>query len=118
MNLLHIKLKNGQDLLAQEERSTDTTVTIAAPVVISIDPSYGIMGTNWCHLSSISVVELKKEDILFCYPASERGYKYYDEFAHKFIEEDKSDDQLLDESISELEELFTTMLESKNSTKH
>lgn len=114
MNLIHIKLKNGDDLLAQVFDETEKTICIAAPICIKIDPTYGIMGTGWCHLSDTTSVVLNKKEFLFYNPASERGYKYYEEFAHKFIKDDEEEEA----ELSDLEEMFNDLLESRASTKH
>lgn len=119
MRLLHIKLKNGEDLLGQEDGESTKTLTIVAPISIKIDPSYGIMGMGWCQLSDTNMVELNKSDVLFYNHASKRGYKYYEEFAHKFVGDDL-DESEEGESMSdnELEEIFSGLLESKSATKH
>lgn len=119
MNLLHIKLKNGEDLLAQEQVSNrDTHITVSAPVSIHVSPEYGFFARSWCHLTSINIVEIDKSETLFIYPASEKGYKYYEEFVQSHMSSSSETEELDQDELSDLEEMFQTILESKSSIKH
>jgi len=120
MNLLHLKLKNGNDLLAQEQvGANDDVIVIVSPIEIQISPEYGMFAKSWSHLSSTNTFEIKKTDILFVYPASEKGYKYYEEFVTEHMSSKVHDEPLIDDDeVSELEEMFNLIIESKNSIKH
>lgn len=116
MNLLHIKLKNGEDLLAQEERSDEDIITIVAPISVMFTESKGVMGKGWCFLSATNVVQIKKSDIYFAYPASERGYEFYEDFMRGIFQKEEEFES--EDTISELEDIFLSMIESKKSIKH
>lgn len=117
MNLLHIKLKNGDDILAQEymEESDENGIVVFSPVEICIDPVNGFFAKSWAILSATQNVVVPRSEVLFCYPASDKAYTYYEEFLNKMSPSSEVYD---DEEVSELEELFSTLIESRNSTKH
>ena len=116
MNLLHIKLKNGEDILAQKaDNQTDIGVTISAPVSIHVDPMNGFFAKSWMILSEEKLITIRNEDIMFCTNASTKGQSYYDEFVTRFADEDPEIDK---EEIDSLQDLFELLLEAKSSKLH
>ena len=117
MNLLHIKLKSGGDILAQEilGAQDEFGISVSAPVEICIDPVNGFFAKSWAILSATQNVVIPRSEVLFFYPASDKAYKYYEEFIERMSLSTEAYDE---DEVSELEELFTTLLESRNSTKH
>lgn len=117
MNLLHIKLKNGEDILAQEDIvNVENGVSVTAPISLHLDPVNGFFAKSWISLSDTNSVLINFDDIMFCYPASEMGVKYYEEFVRTTMGESDVDVPL--EDVDELEEMFEAMLESKVSKLH
>lgn len=115
MNLIHIKLKNGEDILAQENpEKSDIGVIVTAPISVHLDPVHGFFAKSWMALSSTNTVLINSNDIMYCYPASERGLEYYDEFIRRFATEDNIDP----EDTNELEQLFEAMMQAKASKLH
>lgn len=112
MELLHIKMKNGEDILAQKDTTAnlDNEVYIVAPVSIQIDPVHGFFAKSWLLLSEGNTVGISKNDILFCHNASEKARSYYEEFLYRISEEEPSEDE---QYASELEEVFQAMMEAK-----
>lgn len=112
MELLHIKMKNGEDILAQKDNSSkfDNELYIVAPVSIHIDPVQGFFAKSWLLLSEGNAVKIDKNDTLFCHNASEKARTYYEEFLYRISEEEPSKDE---EYASELEEVFQAMMEAK-----
>jgi len=116
MNLLHIKLKNGEDILAKDQStSLENVVVVAMPISVHMDPLHGFFAKSWMVLSDIDVVSINKNDIMFCYPASQHGVNYYEEFMKKHI---RYDDDIESDAIDDLEKMFEAMLESKSSKIH
>ena len=116
MHLLHIKLKNGEDILAQKaDNQTNEGVTISAPVSIHVDPVNGFFAKSWMVLSEETNVTIRNEDIMFCTNASTKGQSYYDEFVVRFVDEDPEIDK---EEIDSLQDLFELLLEAKSSKLH
>lgn len=120
MQLLHIKLKNGEDILAQREDSQldENGVTISAPVSIHIDPMHGFFAKSWMILSDAQVFIVPNEEILFCSNASEKGISYYEEFVLKISRDHSDFPSIEDDNIDSLQELFETLLEAKSSKLH
>ena len=113
MNLLHIKLKNGEDILAQEQSvPCENGVVVTMPISVHMDPIHGFFAKSWMVLSEVNSVTIKTDDIMFCYPASEHGTEYYEEFLKQRVSDTMSDD------VDELEQMFEAMLESKTSKIH
>ena len=117
MNLLHIKLKNGQDILAKEVKTKSEAIIIKDPLQIDIDPVRGLFGKSWDLLSRPDTLKLGLEHIIFCYPATELAYEYYDEFSFK-VHKTEGSNEYNDEDVNELEELFSALMQSKNSIIH
>lgn len=116
MNLLYIKLKSGHDLLAQENLDhSDHSISVTSPIEVCVDPTHGFFIKSWTLLSATNHIQIPRIEVLFCYPASEKAYTYYEEFTARMT--DRSDN-FTDEDVSEYEELFSTMLEAKSSIKH
>lgn len=117
MELKHIKLRTGEDLVAPARFIKDKVgyqaLEVTTPVSIHMDPNLGFYAKSWLLLSKDNTVILNLEDVMFCKPASDTAEEYYNEFVYKYSSETQ-----IDEDTSELEELFTTMLESKTSIKH
>lgn len=120
MNLLHIKLKNGEDILGQEDISfVDDGVTIISPISVHLDPINGFFAKSWMVLSDVKTVHIKQADIMYCYPASATGREYYDEFIKRMSRDAPfRSSSTTDEDIEDLEQMFEAMLQSKASIKH
>lgn len=118
MKLIHIKLKNGEDLIGQLVSSDDTTVTVQAPISVQINPERGIMGKAWLFLSDTKSISINRSETFLVSDASDRAYEYYEEFTYSVYAEEPTNADELEDSVNELEDMFRSMLESKLSTKH
>jgi hypothetical protein len=126
---VNIKLKNGEDLIAIFVNQENDTLTVENPIQIQVDPELGFFAKSWLLLARSNFVTLDKKDIIFYDDASDKAIRYYEDFMQRLgVSAQEEDDEDIDdlmsrreeakESISELEELFTSLLESKVSTKH
>ena len=116
---VNVKMRNGDDLIAVLTHDAEDTITIHNPVKIEIDPINGFFAKSWLLFAKSNAVTLDKGDILFYDDASERGIECYEEFMERIS---KSTDSIFEdtdlEPTSELEDIFTSLLESKTSIKH
>lgn len=113
MNLMHIKLKTGIDLVSYVLESDDTNIILKDPVQFGFDPNRGIFGIDWLMFSEPTTVTLNFSDILFMHQSSEKAIECYNQFSSRYTEKKEEPDY-----ISELESIFTAMMESKGSIKH
>lgn len=125
--LVCIKLRNGDDLIAILISSNEDELTIENPVQIEVDPVHGFFAKSWLLLTRSNFVTLDKNDIIFFDDASDKAIRYYESFMHKLSMSVREEDSMEDftskhddsnESLSDLEEIFISMIESKASTKH
>lgn len=112
MELMHIKLRTGEDLLGEVEK-LNNGYRITLPISFELDLNDGFFAKSWLLFSSENSVLLSKDDIYFCNQASEKAINYYEEFVHRYME-----DLPHDTSTSDVEDLLMSILESKSSTKH
>ena len=106
-------MKNGEDILAQQENNSDFKdyISIVAPVSIHIDPVHGFFAKSWLLLSEENSMKLNRNETIFCHNASEKAKSYYEEFLFRITEEEPQDES--EEYTSELEEVFEAMMEAK-----
>lgn len=118
MQLLHVKMNNGEDLLGYGTISEDKkSVHIEHPISVKVDPSLGIYAVKWLYFSENNKVSIPSVKIMFVDKASKLAIECYEDFVYKHGEREMSEDELK-ESANELEEMFLNMIESKASTKH
>lgn len=119
MRLIHVKMKNGEDLLGYLGHHTNNTIQLITPISIGIDPTYGIFAKNWLMFSEVNSATIQSADYMFFGNASSKAIEYYEEFMHKLNEKEQQK-QLEEDSefTSELETVFSAMMESKSSIKH
>jgi hypothetical protein len=110
MDLMYLKLRNGENILGQVE-TLNNGYRVTSPIEMEMDPREGIYGKSWLMLSKENSVLISKDDVFFCHEASEKAITYYEEFIYQFSQPD-------DENTSDLEDMLTTLLESRVSTKH
>lgn len=115
MELMHIKLKNGEDLIGHVEHM-DNIYRITSPISIHLDPRDGFFARSWLIFSKDNSILLSKDDIFFCNLASDKAINYYEQFMHQYSEVKSS--QIEEEYLKDMEEMFNSLIESKNSIKH
>ena len=115
MQLVHMKLRSGTDLITYITQESKSHFTIKNPVQFGFDPSNGIYGLEWLLLSENNSGDLFKGEILMINKCSERATKFYNEFMNRHSEDNRSEDLPTD---NDLESMFTAMLESKAAIKH
>lgn len=120
--LIHIKMSNGEDLIANSVSEDETDLIIENPVQVRIHPIHGFFAKSWMLLSDENTVSLNKNDILFSGKANEKATEYYDTFVSRLEKLQSEDNYSLRDSIADdestLEEVFSALIESKSSVKH
>lgn len=113
MELMHVKLRNGEDLLGKVEK-LNNGIRISAPISIEVDPQEGFFAKSWLMFSEDNHVMINRDDFYFCNVASQKAINYYEEFIYQIATpEDKQDDY-----VSDAEDMLLSIFESKHSTKH
>jgi hypothetical protein len=112
---MNVKLKNGEDLIAQlmEDHTNTSYIKLKEPVKLISDINIGIYAKNWMFYSKSNSITLEKTDIFFINDASEESIEWYMDYLSKKESFDESDD-----SIDDLETMFNALKDSKNSIKH
>ena len=124
MDIVHIKLNNGDDLIGKKiEHDREGEYHIEDPIKIKFDPQCGIIAQSWLILSEKDSVIFEDKDIMIIGDANQRGAEYYKAF---FEEKDSSEDYIEynlnginePERDREKEEMILSYLESKGEVKH
>lgn len=119
MELVYIKMRNGEDLLGYLASQTDKDIEIMTPISIEIDPQFGMFAKSWLIFSELNTARISTADYMFFSAASTKATEYYDEFMHRLSEREQTKSLEEDtEFNSELEEVFSALMQSRESTKH
>lgn len=95
MHYSHIKLNNGEDLIGtivnvSEHDSERDALSIFKPILVKLDPRYGVMCKIWNSLTEGDVVTISRDRVMYYGPASKMAIGYYQEF-FELIKERSSD---------------------------
>jgi hypothetical protein len=114
LELFHIKILSGDDILAyidmDNKSENKNIVKLIAPLVTHYDRDEGLYTKLLNPYSESSTINLNTSMIVFMGKGNESSHQIYNNFYDKIVEEQESDDTLM--------ELFDAMLESRDSTKH
>jgi len=117
MKLLHIKLDNGEDLLAKGTvNKQQKTVELHHPITVTVDPDFGLFAKSWMLLSESNSISLSTNKIIYVTNANANAVSYYKQFFDSLAE--KQAQQHIEQHTDDLEDVFTAILESKSSIKH
>ena len=124
MELKHIKLRTGEDLLGYTEFVKNelgkTMLIVTAPISVHIDPTRGLFAKSWLFLSENNYADISMNDVMHLDFASSKAIENYDYFADKHMREDtyEEENDISDEQIETIEDLFQAILDSKTKTLH
>lgn len=113
MELIHIKLKNGDDLLGVDLGNAIGCVNIENPVQVKIHPTRGFYAQSWLLFSEDKSAIIDDDDILVKSKANQKAIDCYASFF-----EDRFLDELEKEPAEEMEEQLMALIDSKNAVKH
>ena len=113
MDYITVKLRNGADLIGIREYQDESVLLIRNPVEIIVDPNYGFFAKSWHLLFEDDVVNLQYSDILLHGAANKKAIRYYEEFYNQMRSKSSTNT-----TSDKIEDILTTMIESKGSIKH
>jgi len=118
--LIHIKMKSGDDLIADLISNDDQELTIENPIQVKIHPVHGFFAKSWMLLSESNHVSLTHKDITFWGQANNKAIEYYDSFAERLtnLKNLRDREYEMQERGEEIEDVLVAYLESKDSIKH
>jgi len=117
MELIHIKLKNGQDLIGVDLGNTVGCCNIENPVQLKIHPTEGFYAQSWLLFSKEKSVIIDDKDILMIGEANQRAIDCYNSFFED-VKERQFLDELENESEEDMEASLRAYIDSKEATKH
>jgi nitrate/TMAO reductase-like tetraheme cytochrome c subunit len=117
VDLIHIRLKNGQDILGVDLGSCVGCANIQNPVQVKIHPTQGFYAQSLLLFSEEDNIIIDDEDILIKSKANQRGIDCYNSFFEE-VQERKYLDDLDDHSEEEMEDRLMALIDSKNAVKH
>ena len=118
MELYHIKFKNGEDLLGYIDDIATNLLEIRSPITVSIDPHLGLFAKSWLLFSDTNSAVIDKSNVILLSKASNTASEYYNEFIHKQQEHAiRMEYKEASTMNQELEDIFTAMIESKNTIR-
>ena len=114
--IVNVKLKNGDDLVAILISDEDMFVVLANPVQIEADPYHGFFARSWLLLSDKNFVTVDKEDLFYVHNASDKSIGYYEDFVEKVT---SKKGVVTDEDFTtDLEDVFNAIMDSRSAVKH
>ena len=116
MQLTHVKLKNGDDLVCEHVYLSNDMHQITNALQIVIEPETGIFAKSWMLLSDAKTVSIHGSEILYTAKASDKAVTCYEEFIHRMNDDREARSSV--EEMNDLENMFNNMLEAKTSIKH
>ena len=116
--LIHIKMKSGDDLIADLLSNDENELTIENPIQVKIHPVHGFFAKSWMLLSEANHVSLTHKDIVFWGEANSKAIEYYDTFASRLTKLKNVQCQEDDDQANEIEDVLVAYMESRESTKH
>ena len=117
MKLVHIKLKNGIDLIAEDLGKGMGCVNLMNPVQVKIHPTKGFYAQSYLLFSVENSVIIDNSDIVLKSDANKRAEEIYESFFEEVKERDFID-RLDDVSDEEAEEHLVALIDSRDATKH
>lgn len=117
MELIYIKLKNGQDIIGIEGAEDVGCCNVENPVQLKIHPTEGFYAQSWLLFSESTSVQIKDDDIFVKSKANKRAKDCYNSFHEDMIERGFLDD-LSYSDADEAEEQLMAYIDSKDAVKH
>lgn len=87
MELFHIKMKNGQDLVGSVDFIDEGSILLSNVMEFVATPNLGMYTKKWLHLSKDNETRLHTRDVLFVNPASDDAVDMYVEVLERKIQE-------------------------------
>lgn len=117
MDIIHIKLKSGIDLLGLDLGSSVGYCNVDNPVQVKIHPTRGFYAQSWLLFSEEDSVLISESDIYVRSKANQRGVDCYNSFFEE-VQERKFLDDLEDRDDEDIEDKIQALIDSKDAVKH
>ena len=117
MELIYIKLKNGNDIIGIEGAEAIGCCNVENPVQLKIHPTEGFYAQSWLLFSESTSVQIQDDDIFVKSKANKRAKDCYNSFHEDMIERGFLDD-LSYSDADEAEEQLMAYIDSKDAVKH
>ena len=117
-NYVNLKMRTGEDLVAELIGKGDGYVQIKKPLHILVHPHHGFFVKSWNIFSEGEVIKIKESDYIWCELANEKAIECYEEFLQQMNTDGEYRSQTVDEFHDEVEETLEAMWDSKLHTKH
>jgi len=117
MELIYVKLKNGQDIIGIQGAETIGCCNVENPVQLKIHPTEGFYAQSWLLFSEEKSVQIKDDDIFIKSKANRRATECYNSF-YEDMEERGVLESLERSDADEAEEQLMAYIESKEATQH
>lgn len=128
MNLFNVKLRTGEELLANvtdEVKEDGRTYFLFKDPIQVTTTANGIFVKEWLYFSETNQVWLSTNELMYMNEANKYAADYYDSFKRSQREneedlayEQKDFSEYSESEIREAEELVSAFLESKSIVKH
>ena len=118
LDIIHIKLKNGIDLLGEDLGGCIGCVNVENPVQVKIHPTQGFYAQSWLLFSEDKSVIIDDSDILVLSKANQRGIECYTSFFEEVQERKFLDELGSNADEEEVEESLRAYIDSKDAVKH
>ena len=117
MELIYVKLKNGQDIIGIQGAESTECCNVENPVQLKIHPTEGFYAQSWLLFSEDKSVKIDNNDIFVKSKANRRATECYNSF-YEDMQERYVLDSLENSPDAEAEEQLIAYIESKEATQH
>jgi len=117
MELIYIKLKNGQDIIGIQGAESVGCCNVENPVQLKIHPTEGFYAQSWLLFSESTSVQIDNDDIFVKSKANTRAEECYNSF-YEDMQERGFLDELAESDAEEAEDHLMAYIDSKEATKH
>lgn len=117
MTYVNVKMRTGEDLVAQVIDQSKDYVEVKRPLHIMVHPHHGFFVKSFNIFAESDFVTIRTDDILWCKPANEKAIEYYEQFLDE-IDRNGDHTQTVEEFNNEIEDTLEALLDSRYVTKH
>lgn len=116
-NYVNIKLKyTDEEIVGVLTKDEENCVVIEHPINIRVHAELGYYAKDWLLLSESNTAVLQRNDILHICEASKEAIAFYQEYVERVSDAEFWDE--VEKHTEELEDVFTSMQEATEATKH
>ena len=114
MELIYMKMINGEDILGYCVAKTESYVELLAPITIEINMEVGLCAQSWLMFSDSDSIRIDNNKFIFISKASKKSIEYYNEFMAA-LHKQRSKPVEFDVQLSDV---YAAIMEARGATKH